>query len=352
MDRIVLFGRVNPQAGALPLPGAGRHRLRARCPTTRASPHPLAALRGDGAARCAASGARSTTSTPSGCSARTCSRSGSRCWPRCAGKKVFLGVRQDLPRYVESRHPGKRWMTWAANVLEGTFRLMARRFPVVVVGPQLAANYRGARPPAGGVGVAGRRGPDRRSRRGGRQAVGERRAAGPDRRPAGDREEPAAARRRAGAPARARPALPPADLRRGPDGRRRRGSGCASWASPTTRTCSATCRSTAACSTCTARATPSCTCRGPRGCRRRCSRRSRPACRWWRPPWAACRPRSATPRCWSSRATPDPPAAELLRIAGDEDLRRRLIESGIERVRGNTLEAESRRVAEFFAANR
>ena len=54
-------------------------------------------------------------------------------------------MRQDLPRYVESRHPGKRWMTWAANVLEGTFRLMARRFPVVVVGPQLAANYSGAR---------------------------------------------------------------------------------------------------------------------------------------------------------------------------------------------------------------
>ena len=46
---------------------------------------------------------------------------------------------------------------------------------------------------------------------------------------------------------------------------------------------------------------------------------------------------------------PVPPAAELVRLAGDEDLRRHLIESGIERVRGNTLEAESRRVAEFFA---
>jgi glycosyltransferase involved in cell wall biosynthesis len=47
---------------------------------------------------------------------------------------------------------------------------------------------------------------------------------------------------------------------------------------------------------------------------------------------------------------PGPPAAELLRMAQDEELRRRLIESGIERVRGNTLEAESRRVAEFFQA--
>ena len=61
------------------------------------------------------------------------------------GKKVFLGVRQDLPRYVESRHPGKRWMKWAANALEGAYRQMARRFPVVVVGPQLAANYSSAR---------------------------------------------------------------------------------------------------------------------------------------------------------------------------------------------------------------
>jgi glycosyltransferase involved in cell wall biosynthesis len=61
------------------------------------------------------------------------------------GKKVFLGVRQDMPVYVRSRHPGKRWMMAAAHVLEQAFRLMARRFPVVVVGPQLAANYKAAR---------------------------------------------------------------------------------------------------------------------------------------------------------------------------------------------------------------
>jgi glycosyltransferase involved in cell wall biosynthesis len=60
-------------------------------------------------------------------------------------KKVFLGVRQDMPVYTRSRHPGKRWMMAAAHVLEWAFRLMARIFPVVVVGPQLAANYRGAR---------------------------------------------------------------------------------------------------------------------------------------------------------------------------------------------------------------
>jgi glycosyltransferase involved in cell wall biosynthesis len=56
-------------------------------------------------------------------------------------RRVVLGVRQDLPRYVRSRHPRRRWMHLAADVLEGTFRLLARRLPVAVVGPQLAANY-------------------------------------------------------------------------------------------------------------------------------------------------------------------------------------------------------------------
>jgi glycosyltransferase involved in cell wall biosynthesis len=60
-------------------------------------------------------------------------------------KRVVLGVRQDMPVYTRSRHPGKRWMMGAAYVLEWAFRLMSRVFPVVVVGPQLAANYRGAR---------------------------------------------------------------------------------------------------------------------------------------------------------------------------------------------------------------
>ncbi|HZO60948.1 MAG TPA: glycosyltransferase [Solirubrobacterales bacterium] len=60
-------------------------------------------------------------------------------------KRVVLGVRQDMPVYTRSRHPGKRWMMGAAYILEYAFRLMSRVFPVVVVGPQLAANYRGAR---------------------------------------------------------------------------------------------------------------------------------------------------------------------------------------------------------------
>jgi glycosyltransferase involved in cell wall biosynthesis len=56
-------------------------------------------------------------------------------------RRVVLGVRQDLPRYVRSRRPRSRWMHVAADALEGLFQLLARRLPVVVVGPDLAARY-------------------------------------------------------------------------------------------------------------------------------------------------------------------------------------------------------------------
>ena len=61
------------------------------------------------------------------------------------GRRVALGVRQDLPRYVRSRHPGRRWVHVAADALEWTYRALARRWPVVVVGPELARNYGRAR---------------------------------------------------------------------------------------------------------------------------------------------------------------------------------------------------------------
>jgi glycosyltransferase involved in cell wall biosynthesis len=56
-------------------------------------------------------------------------------------RRVVLGVRQDLPRYVRSRHPDTRWMHVAADGLEATFRALARRLPVVVVGADLAERY-------------------------------------------------------------------------------------------------------------------------------------------------------------------------------------------------------------------
>ncbi len=62
-------------------------------------------------------------------------------------KRVVLGVRQDTPRYIRNRRPGKRLLHAAVDALEGAFRLLARRFPIVVVGPQLARNYARARQP-------------------------------------------------------------------------------------------------------------------------------------------------------------------------------------------------------------
>lgn len=57
-------------------------------------------------------------------------------------RRLVLGVRQDFPLYVRSRRPGRRWMHLSADVLEGIWRLLARRYAVVVVGPELARKYR------------------------------------------------------------------------------------------------------------------------------------------------------------------------------------------------------------------
>jgi glycosyltransferase involved in cell wall biosynthesis len=60
-------------------------------------------------------------------------------------RRVVLGVRQDLPAYVESRHPDRRLLQLAGRALDLTWRALARAFPVVVVGPEIAARYVGAR---------------------------------------------------------------------------------------------------------------------------------------------------------------------------------------------------------------
>ena len=61
------------------------------------------------------------------------------------GRRVVLGVRQNMPDYVRTRHPGRRGLLAAGLALEGAWRLAARRVPVVVVGPDLARRYRGGR---------------------------------------------------------------------------------------------------------------------------------------------------------------------------------------------------------------
>lgn len=59
-------------------------------------------------------------------------------------RRVVLGVRQNLPELVRHRHKGRRSVHLAADALEGVFRGLARRLPVVVVGPDLAQRYRRA----------------------------------------------------------------------------------------------------------------------------------------------------------------------------------------------------------------
>jgi glycosyltransferase involved in cell wall biosynthesis len=60
------------------------------------------------------------------------------------GRRLVLGVRQDMPAYVRSRRPHTRWMHVGADVLEAIWRSLARRYAVIVVGPELERKYRRA----------------------------------------------------------------------------------------------------------------------------------------------------------------------------------------------------------------
>ena len=60
------------------------------------------------------------------------------------GRRLALGVRQDLPSLFRHRYPDRRLLRLGADMLELSFRLLSRVAPVAVVGPQLAHEYRGA----------------------------------------------------------------------------------------------------------------------------------------------------------------------------------------------------------------
>jgi glycosyltransferase involved in cell wall biosynthesis len=60
-------------------------------------------------------------------------------------RRVVLGVRQEFMAYIGNRHPGRPLWKLAAFALEGSFRLLARFCSVVVVGPDLARQYRHSR---------------------------------------------------------------------------------------------------------------------------------------------------------------------------------------------------------------
>lgn len=56
-------------------------------------------------------------------------------------KRLVLGVRQDLPAYVRTRHPSRRLLHAASWALELAYRILALRAAVVVVGPELSRKY-------------------------------------------------------------------------------------------------------------------------------------------------------------------------------------------------------------------
>ncbi len=60
---------------------------------------------------------------------------------RLRRRAVVLGVRQDTRAYLRTRHPTRRWIWAVGALLDGAWRLLARRTPVVVVGPELGAQY-------------------------------------------------------------------------------------------------------------------------------------------------------------------------------------------------------------------
>jgi glycosyltransferase involved in cell wall biosynthesis len=59
-------------------------------------------------------------------------------------RPLILGVRQDFPSYVRSRRPTRRWMHHSADLLERSWVVLGRRAPVVAVGPDLEHRYRHA----------------------------------------------------------------------------------------------------------------------------------------------------------------------------------------------------------------
>lgn len=145
---VTLFGRLDPAGGSAPYPVASRH--------VRVVPLPhypnLTALRGLLAA------VRGSGRTFAGELERL-----DAVWlfgphplallfaiiARRRGVPVFLGVRQDFPAYIRHRLPSRRWL-WTlpmAHALEWAWRLLSTRTPTIVVGSDLASNYRhGAAP--------------------------------------------------------------------------------------------------------------------------------------------------------------------------------------------------------------
>ena len=60
---------------------------------------------------------------------------------RLRGRWVVISLRQDLPRYVRSRQPGRRGLHLVADALDLGHRALARRAATIVVGPALRRRF-------------------------------------------------------------------------------------------------------------------------------------------------------------------------------------------------------------------
>jgi glycosyltransferase involved in cell wall biosynthesis len=60
---------------------------------------------------------------------------------RLRRRGVILGVRQDSVAYMRSRHPGSRIRIALGWAMDLGFKVLARRWPTIVVGPALARQY-------------------------------------------------------------------------------------------------------------------------------------------------------------------------------------------------------------------
>ncbi len=267
------------------------------------------------------------------------------------GRRLVLGVRQDFPLYVRSRRPGRRWMHLSADLLEWIWRLLARRYPVVVVGPELERKYLagGARSVfATTVSLVSEADLEAAA-----EAV-----------PARDYSGALTVLTVGRLDVEKNPLLLADVLARlSEDAREWRLLVCGEG--PLRDQLAARIEQLGLrgrvellgyvpidgglLASCTARATRSCTSPGPRAFRRCSSRRSPRDCPRWRRPSAACPPRADGAALLVEPNDAAAAAAALPRIVEDPALREKLIDAGLERARAGTLESATARLAEYLA---
>lgn len=145
LDEVVLFGRLDREAGRSPYPIPDERVRLVALPHYASLAEPRAALGALARARAAVRGELPRLDAlwlfgPHPLAVLLAHDA------RRAGVPAFLGVRQDLPAYAAARfgRVQQAWALPAAAALELAYRRLARRAPTIVVGADLAARYHGS----------------------------------------------------------------------------------------------------------------------------------------------------------------------------------------------------------------